>query len=50
MRTVDLVVWVLFIGALIFLGYFFTKRVKDNKKIRQQMQMEYGEKTENHEK
>ena len=27
MRTVDLVVWVLFIGALIFLGYFFTKRV-----------------------
>ncbi len=42
MRTVDLVVWVLFIGALVFLGYFFTKRVKkDNKKIRQQMQMEY---------
>ena len=46
MRTVDLVVWVLFIGALIFLGYFFTKRVKDNKKIRQQMQMEYLERKE----
>ena len=46
MRTVDLVVWVLFIGALVFLGYFFTKRVKDNKKIRQQMQMEYLERKE----
>ena len=46
MRTVDLVVWVLFICALVFLGYFFTKRVKDNKKIRQQMQMEYLERKE----
>ena len=46
MRTVDLVVWVLFIGALVFLGYFFTKRVIDNKKIRQQMQMEYLERKE----
>ena len=46
MRTVDLIVWALFIGALIFLGSFFTKRVKDNKKIRQQMQMEYLERKE----
>lgn len=46
MRTVDMVIWALFIGALVFLGYFFGKRVKDNKRVRQQMQMDYLERKE----
>lgn len=36
-----MLVWVLFIGSLVFLGYFFMKRVRNNKLIRQQMQAEY---------
>ena len=35
-----LLVWVLFIAALMFLSYFFTKRVKMNKEIRKQIQAE----------
>ena len=35
-----LLVWVLFIAALMFLSYFFTKRVKMNKEIRKQIQTE----------
>ncbi|MFR7591471.1 MAG: DUF4375 domain-containing protein [Longibaculum sp.] len=39
-----ILVWVLFIGTLVFLGYFFAKRVKKNKEIRLQMQAEYDAK------
>ena len=41
-----LLVWVLFIGTVIFLGYFFTRRVKQNKKLRQKMQEEYLQRQE----
>ena len=41
MRTVDIVIWVLFILSLMILGFFFGKRIKANKKIREQRMMEY---------
>lgn len=41
-----LLVWVLFIGSLVFLSYFFMKRIKKNKEIRKERQKAYEEKRE----
>lgn len=42
----QLIVWVLFIGTLIFLGYFFMKRVNEGKAQRKKIAMQYEEKKE----
>lgn len=44
--SANMIIWVLFIIALLFLGYFFSKRLQENKKIRQKKLMEYEEKKE----
>jgi len=46
LRTVDIVIWVLFIIALIFLGWFFKKRMQKEKETRLKMQAEYDKKKE----
>ncbi len=46
MRMIDIVIWVLFIGMVIFLAVFFTKRVNKNRALRRQLQAELAEKKE----
>ncbi|WP_028043789.1 DMP19 family protein [Candidatus Stoquefichus massiliensis] len=41
-----MLVWVLFIGSLVFLGYFFIKRIKKNKQIQKEAQRAYQERRE----
>ena len=40
------IIWGLFIAALIFLGYFFMKRINEGKAQRQKALLEYEEKKE----
>lgn len=44
MDTANIVIWTLFIIAIIFLGYFYGKRIKANKEIRAKALREYEEK------
>lgn len=46
MRPVDIVVWVVFVSALVFLFYFFSKRMRVNKELRRQAAIEFQEKKE----
>lgn len=46
MSTFNLIVWILFIAALIFLGYFFTKRVMQNKKAQKEAAQSLAQKKE----
>ena len=46
MRTVDIVIWVLFLSACLFLGYFFMKRMKKTQEMRAKVQAEYKMKKE----
>lgn len=48
MRLFDIVVWVLFIGSSVFMFYFFTKRMSENKVKRQEVQAEYDQKKESY--
>lgn len=41
-----MLVWVLFIGSLVFLSYFFMKRVRMNKKMRMEAQKAFEERKE----
>ena len=43
---VNYIIWGLFIAALIFLGYFFMKRINEGKAQRQKALLEYEEKKE----
>lgn len=44
MRTIDLIIWVIFIFMLAFLGVFFYKRIKINRAARKKQMAEYNEK------
>lgn len=44
MRTFDIIVWFLFISALVFLYFFFSKRMKEQKAARKKAQKEFEEK------
>lgn len=46
MRLVDIVIWVLFVGSLLILFFFFQKRMKINKELRRQAAIEFEEKKE----